>query len=72
MKDPIVEEVRQIRNDHSKRFNYDLDAICEDYKVHQALVSERLVRLKPRPANNRLQPTAQSAARCAPSTLGGG
>jgi len=72
MKDPIVEEVRQIRDDHSKRFSYDLDAICEDYKTHQALVGERLVRLQPRAANNRLQPTGQSAARCAPSTLAGG
>jgi len=72
MKDPILEGVRQVRDDHSKRFDYDLDAICEDYKTHQALVGKRLVRLKPRAANNRLQPTTQSAARCAPSTLDGG
>ncbi len=72
MKDPILEDIRQVRDDHSKRFNYDLDAICEDYKTHQALAGERLVRLKPRTANKRLQPTTQSAARYAPSTLGGG
>jgi hypothetical protein len=72
MKDPILEDIRQVRDDHSKRFNYDLDAICEDYKTHQALAGERLVRLKPRAANNKLQPTTQSAARYAPSTLGGG
>ena len=32
MKDPIVEEIRKIRNAHSKKFNYDLHAICEDYR----------------------------------------
>lgn len=71
MKDPIVEEVRQIRDDHSKRFNYDLDAICEDYMRHQSFAGTKLVRLKPKAANKRLQPTAQSAARSAPGTLGG-
>ena len=61
MKDPILECVRQVRDEHSKRFNYDLDAICEDYKTHQALVGKRLVRLKPRAANDGLQPTARFA-----------
>ena len=50
MKDPIVEEVRYIRNEHSKRFNYDLDAICEDYKAHQLKAGDRLVRLQPKTA----------------------
>ncbi|WP_141699229.1 hypothetical protein [Candidatus Thiosymbion oneisti] len=35
MNDPIIEEVRRIRDEHSKRFDYDLDAICDDYKTHQ-------------------------------------
>ena len=33
MKDPIIEEVRRIRDEHSKSFDYDLDAICESYKT---------------------------------------
>jgi len=48
MKDPIVEEVRRHRREHAKRFNYDLDAICEDLREHQAASGHRLVRLKPR------------------------
>ena len=32
MNDPIVEEVRQIRDAHAARFNYDLDAIFRDIK----------------------------------------
>lgn len=31
-KDPIVEEIRKIRDEHAARFNYDLDAIFEDIK----------------------------------------
>jgi len=47
MNDPIVAEVRRLRDEHSKLFNYDLDAICEDYKNHQLIVGNRLVRLFP-------------------------
>ena len=28
--DPIVEEVRNVRNEHAKKFNYDLNAIAAD------------------------------------------
>jgi hypothetical protein len=71
MNDPIIEELRQIRDDHSKRFDYDLDAICDDFISHQAQVGSRLVRLKPQAANKSLQPTAQSVARCARNALSG-
>ena len=30
MKDPIVEEVRKIRDAHAAKFQFDLHAICED------------------------------------------
>ena len=53
MKDPIVEEVRRFRNEHSKKFHYDLDAICEEYKKHQAHIGKRLVRLKPKSKANK-------------------
>ena len=32
MNDPIVEEVRRVRDAHAARFNYDLDAIFRDIK----------------------------------------
>lgn len=48
MKDPIVDEIRYFRNAHSEQFDYDLDAICDDYKLHQVQVRSRLVRLKPK------------------------
>jgi hypothetical protein len=48
MKDPIIEEVRRIRDEHSKQFDYDLDKICEDYKSSQKKLKDRLVRLGPK------------------------
>ena len=32
MYDPIISEVRSFRNAHSKKFNYNVRAIAEDYK----------------------------------------
>ena len=29
--DPILDEIRRQRDEHAKKFNYDLAAICEDH-----------------------------------------
>ncbi len=34
-KDPIVEEVRKIRQQHAAKFNYDLDKIAKDLRIKQ-------------------------------------
>ena len=34
-RDPIVEEVREIRQKHARKFDYDPEAIFEDLKRHQ-------------------------------------
>jgi len=36
MQDPIVEEVRRIRDEHAAMFNYDLEAIVADLKRSEA------------------------------------
>ena len=46
--DPIVDEIRKIRNDHAARFNYDLKAICEDLRKKQATCGHRVVTLPPK------------------------
>ena len=33
--DPIVEEVRKVRDAYAKQFNYDLDAIYQDLKAKE-------------------------------------
>jgi hypothetical protein len=46
--DPIVEEVRKIRDEHAKKFNYDLRAIAEDLKKQQAANGRKVVTLAPK------------------------
>lgn len=59
MKDPIVEEVRRHRDEHAKRFNYDLRAICADLEARQGTSGHRLVRLRPRAvAKREAEPTS--------------
>ncbi len=35
MNDPIVDEVRRVRDAHAARFNYDLNAIFQDIKERE-------------------------------------
>lgn len=49
MHDPIVEEVRQARDEHARRFGYDLDAICADLMARQLRSGHVLVNRKDRP-----------------------
>lgn len=47
-KDPIVEEVRKIREKHAARFKYDLDAICRDLKEQERKSGRKVVSLPPK------------------------
>jgi hypothetical protein len=58
MEDPIVEEVRCIREEHAARFNYDIDAIYADLKRLEAESKLPHVSLEPR----RVSPRALSSA----------
>lgn len=42
LNDPIVEEVRAVRDVHAKQFRYDLKAIVADLKKQQRLSGHRL------------------------------
>jgi hypothetical protein len=44
--DPIVAEVRRIREDLAAKFNFDVPAIFADIRARQASAGDRLVRLK--------------------------
>lgn len=46
--DPIVEEVRAVRNQHAKKFNYDLKAIAADLKKQQKASKRKFVTLPPK------------------------
>ena len=59
MNDPIVDEVRRVRDAHAARFNYDLDAIFQDIKEREKKSGLKFVQgvaRQPVP-NQALQPT---------------
>lgn len=49
-RDPIVEEVRRIRDEYARSFNYDLEAIVRDLQEKQKQSGRKYVKLPPRPA----------------------
>lgn len=56
----ILEELHRIREEHAKSFNYDMKAICEDWRRKQAESGRQLVTLTPaQQSNNAVQPTEQ-------------
>jgi hypothetical protein len=46
--DPIVLEIRQLREEYSAKFNHDLSAICKDLRAKQQESGRKIVRLAPR------------------------
>ncbi len=51
--DPIVDEVRRIRQEYAKRFNYNIRAMAEDLRKSEQEHKERLVSYPPRPYQTR-------------------
>lgn len=54
--DPIVAEVRAIRDEHARKFGYDLKRIFEDIQEREATSGRTYLRLAPRlvaPEGNR-------------------
>ena len=60
MNDPIVDEVRKVRDAHASRFNYDLDAIFRDIKEQERESGRAFVSFPPRKLelNHAPEPTA--------------
>lgn len=50
MNDPIVDEVRKVRDAHASRFHYDLDAIFRDIKEQEEKSGRKFVSFPPRRA----------------------
>jgi hypothetical protein len=59
MNDPIVDEVRRVRDAHAAMFNYDLDAIFQDIKEQEKKSGLKFVSYPPRRTepNDAQQPT---------------
>jgi len=55
--DPIVAEIRAIRERLAARFNYDIDAMVKDAQQRDAAGDRKVVRLPPRrPAGEAIAP----------------
>jgi hypothetical protein len=46
---PIVEEIRRIREDYAKQFNFDIRAMAEDLRKSEQEHPERLVNFPAKP-----------------------
>ena len=57
MKDPFVEEIRNIRMEHTRAFQSDLRKILEDLKAYEKELGDRMVHLEPK----RRSPTKPSS-----------
>jgi hypothetical protein len=57
MKDPIVEEVRKHRKEHTQKFHGELSEICADLRRVQESSGHDVVRL----ASRRLKPTIRTS-----------
>ncbi len=56
--DPIIAEIRAVRDRHAARFGYNVEAIFKDIQARQAASGRKYVRQPPKPS--RLE-TASSA-----------
>lgn len=43
MKDSIVEEIHRFREEHVRKFNYDVHAFCEDLRTRQTDSTHKLM-----------------------------
>ena len=49
MSDPIVDDIRRIREDYAKRFRHDRKAMAADLRKKEKCHREKLVSFSPRP-----------------------
>jgi rubrerythrin len=62
MNDPIIDEIRQYRDAHAARFNYDLKAIYEDIKRREKEWEKKLGRKFVSYAEGPVEPPPNPAA----------
>jgi hypothetical protein len=55
-RDPIVDEVRAIRDAYAKQFGYDVRAMCRDLKDQERTAGRKTVSLPPKRLRDAPQP----------------
>lgn len=59
--DEIVDEVRRVREEHAKKFNYDISAICTDIRQKQAASNHKVVSLEQKESEKKESDVLQAA-----------
>ena len=49
IRDAVVQEVREAREDYARKFNYDLDSIFQDLKEQEKIGGRKVVAFPPKP-----------------------
>ena len=63
MKDPIVEEVRKHRKEHTQKFHGELSEICAELRHIQKTSGHDVVRLAPRRLKSTIRTSRRAKAR---------
>lgn len=58
MNDPIIEEVREVRQNHARKFGHDLREIIKDLKRIERECGHRVVALPPKKGPEKPEPEA--------------
>jgi len=66
--DPVVDEIRRVRQEHTDRFNRDLHAICEDLRQQERESGREYVSFQPRPVRD--VTVSESTSECRGTTDG--
>ena len=53
LSDPIVDQVRRVRQEYAEEFGYDLRSLAADLRKREQQHAERLVSFPPKPAQRR-------------------
>ena len=61
--DPIVDEIRRIRQEHTDKFNGNLNAICEDIRRQERESGRQYVTYPPRRIESTVAPTSTEKAK---------
>ena len=48
IEDPIVEEIHKIRREHAAKFNFDVAAICADYRAREKKSKREVISRPPK------------------------
>ena len=54
LNDPIVEEVRRVREEYAKQFDYDVRAMAADLRKREQQHSDRLVSFPAKPVRRKM------------------